>query len=122
MVFFAAPVMRTVPRIELPSTKHPMICARFSMLKRFILTIMLEASDGKHTLTDPRRAKAPIPWPCYDLAQAPFTEVPATGILAGQTGDAAQARMGVSRIHSQTSRPTMAPDTATRSYVWSFLP
>lgn len=30
IVFFAAPVMRTVARIELPSTRQPMIWARFS--------------------------------------------------------------------------------------------
>jgi hypothetical protein len=30
----------------LPSTKQPMICARLSVLNRFIMTIMLEASDG----------------------------------------------------------------------------
>ena len=41
-VFFAAPVMRTVPRIDTPSTRQPMICARLSVLNRFILTIMLE--------------------------------------------------------------------------------
>jgi uncharacterized phage-associated protein len=29
-----------------PSTRQPMICARFSVLKRFILTIMLETPDG----------------------------------------------------------------------------
>jgi uncharacterized phage-associated protein len=37
---------RTAPRMLMPSARHPMICARFSVLKRFILTVMLEASDG----------------------------------------------------------------------------
>jgi len=46
-VFFAAPVIWQVPRILIPSTRHPMICARFSVASLFILTIMLEASDGK---------------------------------------------------------------------------
>ena len=44
-MFLAAPVMRTVARMLLPSTRQPMIWARFSVLNRFILTIMLEASD-----------------------------------------------------------------------------
>jgi hypothetical protein len=34
--------MRTVARIELPSTRQPTIWARFSVLKRFILAIMPE--------------------------------------------------------------------------------
>jgi hypothetical protein len=38
-------VMRTVLRIELPSTRQPMIAARLSVLNRFILTIMRERSD-----------------------------------------------------------------------------
>jgi hypothetical protein len=45
-VFFAAPVMRLVARMLFPSTRHPMIWARFSVVNRFILTIMLEGSDG----------------------------------------------------------------------------
>ena len=45
-VFFAAPVIRTVARMLLPSTRQPMICARFSVVSLFILTIMLERSDG----------------------------------------------------------------------------
>ena len=45
-VFFAAPVMRTVARMLLPSTRQPMIAARFSVLSRFILTIMRETPDG----------------------------------------------------------------------------
>jgi hypothetical protein len=45
-VFLAAPVMRTVERIELPSTKAPITCARRSVLRRFILPIML---DGPQT-------------------------------------------------------------------------
>jgi uncharacterized phage-associated protein len=45
-VFFAAPVIRQVARMLLPSTKQPMICARLSVLNRFIMTIMLEISDG----------------------------------------------------------------------------
>jgi len=32
----------------LPSTSEPMICARFSVESRFILTIMLERPDGKN--------------------------------------------------------------------------
>src|ERR1700691_69630 len=50
-VFFAAPVRRTVARIELPSTRQPMTCALASVLNRLtILTIMLEGSDifGAH--------------------------------------------------------------------------
>ena len=47
MVFFAAPVIRTVARMLLPSTRQPMICARFSVLSLFILTILLERPDGK---------------------------------------------------------------------------
>src|SRR4029077_882803 len=41
MVFFAAPVIRTVARMLLPSTRQPMTCARFSALSLFIMTIML---------------------------------------------------------------------------------
>ncbi len=45
-MFFAAPVMRTVARMEFPSTRQPMTCARRSVLSLFtILTIMLEGSD-----------------------------------------------------------------------------
>ena len=55
MVFFAAPVMRTVARMLFPSTRQPMIWARFSVVSRFILTIMLEGSDGK-TLPSPIHA------------------------------------------------------------------
>jgi hypothetical protein len=40
-VFFAAPVILTVARMLLPSTRQPMIWARFSVLSRFILTICL---------------------------------------------------------------------------------
>jgi hypothetical protein len=47
MVFFAAPVIRTVARMLFPSTRQPMICARFLVLSLFILTIMLERPDGK---------------------------------------------------------------------------
>lgn len=47
MVFLAAPVIRTVARMLFPSTRQPMICARFSVLNLFILTIMREHSDGK---------------------------------------------------------------------------
>src|ERR1051325_2424996 len=44
IVFLAAPVIRTVARIELPSTRHPMIRARSSVLSLFIVTIMLDRS------------------------------------------------------------------------------
>ena len=47
MVFLAAPVIRTVERMLLPSTRQPMIWARFSVLSLFIVTILLELSDGK---------------------------------------------------------------------------
>ncbi len=49
-MFFAAPVIRTVARIDMPSTKQPMIFARCSVRNRFaILTIMLDRSGkGKH--------------------------------------------------------------------------
>jgi uncharacterized phage-associated protein len=55
-VFFAAPVIRQVARTLLPSTRQPMICARLSVLKRFILTIMLEGSDG----TDSKERETPL--------------------------------------------------------------
>src|SRR4051812_44303112 len=48
-VFFAAPVIRTVARMLLPSTREPMICARFSVDSRFILTIMLEPGTEHKT-------------------------------------------------------------------------
>src|SRR6266540_1564704 len=41
-VFFATPVMRTVERIELPSTRAAITRTRFSVLSLFILTIILE--------------------------------------------------------------------------------
>jgi hypothetical protein len=41
-VFFAAPVMRTVARMLLPSTSAPDDLARCSVVSLFILTIMLE--------------------------------------------------------------------------------
>ena len=44
MVFLAKPVMRTVARIELPSTSARMICARSARLNLFILTIMHDRS------------------------------------------------------------------------------
>ncbi len=43
-VAFATPVIRTVARIELPSTSEAMTCWRFSVDNRFILTIMPERS------------------------------------------------------------------------------
>lgn len=43
MVFVEAPRRRAVARMLMPSTRHPMICARFSVLSRFILIIMLDA-------------------------------------------------------------------------------
>ncbi len=46
MVFLAAPVIRTVARMLLPSTRQPMIWARFSVDSLFILTIMRKRSDG----------------------------------------------------------------------------
>jgi hypothetical protein len=42
MMFFAAPVTRTVARIDMLSVRQPMIRARSSVLSLFILTIMLE--------------------------------------------------------------------------------
>jgi hypothetical protein len=50
IVFLAAPVIRTVARMLLPSTRQPMIWARFSVVSLFILTILLELSDGKTSL------------------------------------------------------------------------
>jgi uncharacterized phage-associated protein len=38
---------RIVARIGLPSTKRPVICARFSVLRRLILTVVLEVTDGR---------------------------------------------------------------------------
>jgi hypothetical protein len=46
-VSLAAPVIRTVARMLFPSVRHPIICARFSVLSLFIPVIMLEVSDGK---------------------------------------------------------------------------
>ena len=47
MVFFDTPVIRTVARIELPSTRAEMTAARFAVLSTFaILTIMLRR-EGK---------------------------------------------------------------------------
>jgi len=39
-VFFATPVILTVARMELPSTKQRMTCDRRSVFSLFILTIM----------------------------------------------------------------------------------
>ena len=39
------PVVRTVARIDMPSTRQPMTCARFAVLSLFILTIMLDRSS-----------------------------------------------------------------------------
>ena len=55
-MFLAAPVIRTVARIEFPSTKHPMIRARSSVVSLFILTIMLDPSDGTNGMR-PRGAE-----------------------------------------------------------------
>ena len=44
-VFLAAPVMRTVERMELPSTSAPKTCTRFYIVSLFILTIMLDRSS-----------------------------------------------------------------------------
>jgi uncharacterized phage-associated protein len=41
---------RTVSRMLLPSTRRPTICARFVVLKRFVLTITLESSVEKPEL------------------------------------------------------------------------
>ena len=38
----AVPVIRQVARIELPSTRQLMICARFSVDSLFMLDVMLE--------------------------------------------------------------------------------
>jgi len=35
-VFIAAPVIRTVDRIDMPSTRHPTICARLAVESRFM--------------------------------------------------------------------------------------
>ena len=43
-VFLAAPVTRQVARMLMPSTRHPTILARLSVLNLFILTILLERS------------------------------------------------------------------------------
>ncbi len=66
IVFLAAPVIRTVARMLLPSTRQPMIWARFSVLSLFILTIMRKHSDGTAGLagevqTPGRVASARIP-------------------------------------------------------------
>ncbi len=44
-VFLAAPVMRTVECMELPSTSAPKTCTRFCIVSLFILTIMLDCSS-----------------------------------------------------------------------------
>lgn len=41
-------------RMLLPSTRQPMICARFSVLSLFILTIMRKHSGGKPGVPTPR--------------------------------------------------------------------
>ena len=46
-MFLAAPVIREVARMLLPSTRAPMMRARFSVDSRFILTIMRKRSDVK---------------------------------------------------------------------------
>ncbi len=52
MVFLAAPVMRTVARMELPSVRQLTIRARWSVLSLFILTIVcLTGQDVKVNLT-----------------------------------------------------------------------
>ena len=47
MVFLAAPVMRTVARMLLPSTRQATTCARRSVESLFILTIVSRAYDSK---------------------------------------------------------------------------
>src|SRR5207253_7526832 len=43
------PVMRTVARIELPSTRAAIICERFDVVSRFMVLDMLERSgNAKH--------------------------------------------------------------------------
>ena len=42
IVFRLTPWVRLIARIDMPSTRHPMICARFSVLNLFILNIMLD--------------------------------------------------------------------------------
>lgn len=41
-VVFAVPVMRTVARMPLPSTREPMMQARRAVESRFILTVVLD--------------------------------------------------------------------------------
>lgn len=45
-MFLLAPVIRTVERIELPSTRQPRIWALFCVVNLFIMTIMLEQSGS----------------------------------------------------------------------------
>ena len=48
MVFLATPVVR-MARMLMPSTRQPMTWARFSVLRRFILTICLtEVRSATH--------------------------------------------------------------------------
>ncbi len=55
-VFLAAPVMRTVARMELPSTRQPTMRARCSVLNLFILTIMLDCRQTRNASTHYRAA------------------------------------------------------------------
>ena len=48
-VFFDAPVMRTVERIDIPSIRHRTIMAREEVSRRFILTIMLDGGAVVNT-------------------------------------------------------------------------
>ena len=55
MVFFAAPVTRTVARMDMPSHKQDTICARLSVASRLtILTTVLERSRICNWLADVR--------------------------------------------------------------------
>jgi hypothetical protein len=48
-VFLAAPVMRTVERIELPSTRQPMISARLDVVSLFMPPICMSKRSFSST-------------------------------------------------------------------------
>ena len=61
-MFFATPVMRTVARIELPSTSAAITAARFSGDSRFILTIIRERSGIASDKMEERKAGESNPY------------------------------------------------------------
>lgn len=48
-MFSSTPAIRRAPRTLFPSTGQTMVCARFSMLRRFMLTVTLEEAEETWT-------------------------------------------------------------------------